>query len=370
MANERISCAIKGNYISPEGAVELRSTGQPRAAVPTSVLPRGLILVRSLGVNDIFGFLLGDYVEAHEIRGARGLARTGDHPQDIFGLQDTAADQVLLGHDDHLLSRAGLAAAHGMDTPVEVHAVDDRFDMGKGVDRGGRTVLRNHAGGVAGFSEDGNGAHGEILGRVGDGLANGFGDGESAALAAAAARTEVGDVAFGFDYDARHDLNRLARILAAGGFSGEHDRVGAIKDGVGDVAGFGARGTRVFDHRLEHLGGGDDGLAPGGGATDHVLLYHRDFFGRHFDAEIAAGDHDSVGGFEDFFQMIDGLRLFEFGNDRDIALVRGDDSLDGRDIGGGADEGESDGIDSVPEAKLQVLAIFGSHGRNGEGDSG
>src|SRR5207302_11514827 len=54
MANERISCAIKGNYISPEGAVELRSTGQPRAAVPTSVLPRGLILVRSLGVNDIF----------------------------------------------------------------------------------------------------------------------------------------------------------------------------------------------------------------------------------------------------------------------------------------------------------------------------
>ena len=101
-----------------------------------------------------------------------------------------------------------------------------------------------------------------------------------------------------------------------------------------------------------------------------MFLDHRDFFGSHFDAEIAAGDHDSVGSFEDFFQMIDGLRLFEFGNDRDIALVRGDDSLDCRNIGGGADEGESDGIDSVPEAKLQVLAIFGSHGRNGEGDSG
>ncbi len=136
-------------------------------------------------------------------------------------------------------------------------------------------------------------------------------------------------------------------VLAAGGFGGEHDGVGAVEDGVGDVAGFGARGARVFDHRFEHLRGGDDRLAPGGGAADHVLLNHRNFFRRHLDAEIAAGDHDSVGGFEDFFQMIDGLRLFELGDDRDIALVRGDDLLDLGDVGGGADERKRDGIDAV-----------------------
>src|SRR5579864_5213908 len=225
MANERISCAIKGNYISPEGAVELRSTGPPRAAVPTSVLPRDFIFVRSLGVDDIFGFLLGDDMQAHEVRGARGLAGAGDYAQHVFGLKDAAADQVLLGHDDHLLGGAGLAAAHGVDAPVEIHAVDDRLDVGEGVDRGGRAVLRDHAGGVAGFGEDGDGAHGEIFGGVRDGLADGFGDRESSALAAAATRTEVGDIAFSFNHDARHDLNRLARIVSAGRLSGEHDSV-------------------------------------------------------------------------------------------------------------------------------------------------
>jgi hypothetical protein len=162
---------------------------------------------------------------------------------------------------------------------------------------------------------------------VSDGFADGFGDGESAVLAAAAVLHEVGHVAFGFDDDARHDGNGFAGILAAGGFGGEHDGVGAVENGVGDVAGFGARGARVFDHRLEHLRGGDDGLAPGGGAADDVLLNDGNFFRRHLDAEIAAGDHDSVGGFENFFEMIDGLRLFEFRDDGDIAAVRGNDLL-------------------------------------------
>jgi hypothetical protein len=166
-------------------------------------------------------------------------------------------------------------------------------------------------------------------------------------LAAAAVLDEVVHVAFGFDDDARHDGNGFAGILAAGGFGGEHDGVGAVENGVGDVAGFGARGARVFDHRLEHLRGGDYGLAPGGGAADDVLLNDWDFFRRHFYAEIAASDHDSVGGFENFFQVIDGLRLFEFRDDGDVAVVLGDDLLDHADIGGGADEGKRDGVDAV-----------------------
>ena len=182
-----------------------------------------------------------------------------------------------------------------------------------------RAIFRNHAGGVAGFSEDCDGAHGQVFGGVSDRFADGFGDGESAVFAAAAKLDEVAHVAFSFDHDARHDGDRFARILSAGGFGGEHDGVGAVENGVGHVAGLGARGARVFDHRFEHLGGGDDGLAPGGGAANDVLLNDGNFFGRHFDAEVAAGDHDSVGDFENFFEMIDGLRLLEFGDDRDIA---------------------------------------------------
>ena len=89
-----------------------------------------------------------------------------------------------------------------------------------------------------------------------------------------------------------------------------------------------------------------------------MLLDHWNFFGRHFDAEIASRDHDSVSDFQDLFQMVDGLRLFEFRDDRDIALVRGDDLLDLRDIGGGAHERERHRVDTVLQSELEVLAIF------------
>ena len=68
------------------------------------------------------------------------------------------------------------------------------------------------------------------------------------------------------------------------------------------------------------------GLPPRGGAADDVLLDDGNFFGGHFDAEIAAGDHDAVGDFEDVVEVIDGLRLFELGDDRDVAAVGGDDA--------------------------------------------
>src|SRR5579864_5194965 len=151
-------------------------------------------------------------------------------------------------------------------------------------------------------------------------------------LAAAAGLAQVSDIALGFDHDARHDGDRLARILTAGGFGGKHDGVGAVEDCVGDIAGLGARGAGVFDHGFEHLGGGDDRLAPGGGAADDVLLNDGNFFGSHLNAEIAAGDHDSVGGFENFFQMIDGLGLLELGNHGDIAAMRGDNLPDHADV--------------------------------------
>src|SRR5580658_319338 len=308
--------------------------------------------------RDALGFLVGDYVEAHEVGGTGKLAGAGDYAEHVSGLQQAAADQVLLGHGDHLFGGMRLAAAHGMHSPVEIHAADYWFRMSEGVERDFGAVFGNHAGGVARLGEDGNCAHGQVFGGVRDGFADGFGDGESAVLAAAAVLDEVSHVAFGFDDDARHDGDGFAGILAASGFSGEHDGVGAVEDGVGYVAGFGARGARVFDHRLEHLRSGDYRLAPGGGTADYVLLNDGDFFRGHFYAEVAAGDHDSVGCFENFFQMIDGLRLFQFRDYGDVAVVLGDDLFDHDDVGGGADEGNRNRVDAVGQAEFQVLAIF------------
>ena len=112
------------------------------------------------------------------------------------------------------------------------------------------------------------------------------------------------------------------------------------------------------------------GLRHAGRPADYVLLNDGNFFGRHFDAEIAAGDHDSVGGFENFFEMIDGLRLFQFGDDGDVAAVLSDDLFDHLHVGGGADERDRDRVDAVGESELEILAIFFGERRNRQGDPG
>ena len=50
-----------------------------------------------------------------------------------------------------------------------------------------------------------------------------------------------------------------------------------------------------------------------------MLLDDGNFFRRHLDAQISARDHDPVRDFEDFFEMIDRLRLFQLGDDGHIA---------------------------------------------------
>ena len=143
--------------------------------------------------------------------------------------------------------------------------------------------------------------------------------------------------------------------LPAADLGGEHDGVGAVVDGVGDVGGFGAGGARVVDHGFEHLGGGDDGLAILGGAADDVLLDGGDFFGRDFDAEIAARDHDAVGDFEDAVEMLDGLGLFELGDDPGVGLEGGEAVLDVANVVGGADEGDGDGVDALADGEDRGL---------------
>ena len=45
-----------------------------------------------------------------------------------------------------------------------------------------------------------------------------------------------------------------------------------------------------------------------------MLLNDGNFLRRHLHPEIAARDHHAIGGFENFFEMVDGLRLLQLGN--------------------------------------------------------
>ena len=97
-----------------------------------------------------------------------------------------------------------------------------------------------------------------------------------------ALRGEHGGLAQGgalLAFDAAGDfvehLHAIEGVFADRGFAGEHDAVGLFVDGVGDIGDLGARGHGLGDHRFQHVGGDDDGLALGDAGLDGAALNHR-----------------------------------------------------------------------------------------------
>jgi hypothetical protein len=53
----------------------------------------------------------------------------------------------------------------------------------------------------------------------------------------------------------------LKGVISLSSFSGQHDAIGSIENGVGNVGGLSAGRPRLLDHRLQHLGGANHTLA-------------------------------------------------------------------------------------------------------------
>ena len=205
-------------------------------------------------------------------------------------------------------------------------------------------------------------------------LGGGAGDGAAlgAGLVAFGERRQAlgEDVLLGGLDDAAIVLDRLDGVLADAGLAGEHHGVGAVDDGVGDVGGLGAGGAGVVDHRVEHLGGDDDRLGVALGQFDGALLDDRDLFEGHFDAEVAAGDHDAVEGGDDVVEVVDRLRLLDLGDDGEAAALLVHDPVDVVDVAAAADEGEGDDVDAGAQGPAEVLLVLLGEGGDGDGDAG
>ena len=175
---------------------------------------------------------------------------------------------------------------------------------------------------------------------------------------------------FGGADDACHGLDGLDRVGADAGLAGEHDGVGAVEDGVGDVGCFGAGRSGCADHGFEHLRGDDDGLGLVAAAFDGSFLHHGDVFEGEFDAEVASGDHDSVEDLDDVVEAFHGLWFLDFGDegDGDALLVHDAVALFG--VRGAADEGEGDHVGAVSEGPAQVVLVLLGEGGDADGDSG
>ena len=76
-----------------------------------------------------------------------------------------------------------------------------------------------------------------------------------------------------------------------------------------------------MNHALEHLRGHDNGLVGTDGLVDQATLDAGNEFLSHFDAQVAAGNHDAVGSFKNFVDVVHTFLVLDFGNDADVAVV-------------------------------------------------
>eukprot|EP01139_Manchomonas_bermudensis_P026266 Amastigsp_a849353_34.p2 type:complete len:364 gc:universal Amastigsp_a849353_34:418-1509(+) len=169
--------------------------------------------------------------------------------------------------------------------------------------------------------------------------------------------------ALGLDADAGHHLNRLARVLPRRGLAREHNGVGPVEDGVGDVCCLGACGARVAYHRVKHLGGCDDGLASNIALPDHSLLLVAHVLDGDLDAEVATCHHDSVRDLENFVKVCDALARLDLRDDSDARLADAGDRAHGLDVCCVANERRGDHVDVHPDAELDVGFVFLGHRR-------
>ena len=129
---------------------------------------------------------------------------------------------------------------------------------------------------------------------------------------------------FNPERDLIHHGGGFDGIFSAGSFAAEHDDIRAVKNRVADVGNFRTGRARVNRHALQHLRCDDDGLADSVAFLDDVLLDNRHVFGGNFDAQIAARNHDSVADGNNFVNILDALKVFDFGNNFHVAAVLDD----------------------------------------------
>ena len=110
--------------------------------------------------------------------------------------------------------------------------------------------------------------------------------------------------------------------MADRGLLGQHDRVGPVEHRVRDVGDLGARRQRIRHHRHQHLRRGDHRAAGPVRGADDPLLGGRNPLDRDLDAQIAARDHDRVGGGDDRVEPLQRLLLLDLRHQRQIGQRR------------------------------------------------
>ena len=134
-------------------------------------------------------------------------------------------------------------------------------------------------------------------------------------------------------------MHAFHRVFTDGGFAGEHHAVGLFVDGIGDVGDLGTGGDGLSDHRFQHVGGDDHGLAVGDAGLDSAALDDGKLLEGALDTEIPSGDHHGIGGAHDLIQVVDGGLVFNLRDDANEGFFLREKITQERDVGGVTHEG-------------------------------
>ncbi len=306
------------------------------------------------------------------------LARPDEPPLEELPFDDL--DQVLA-----MLHVAGeVDRAH---SPQELDPSRDLRVGGEDEGRHDRAIARQPAGGEAALGEGDDAAAVELARRVHGGGGDDVGDLDRAAgrsmlfgrlqglqgtwrgrresagrerriarYFAALKGLELVDL--GLDDDLRHRTHRFGGEAPGRRLARQHQRVGAVEDGVRHVRGLGARRTWLDHHRLEHLGRDDDRFPQPASGRDDALLQHRNLVQRHFDAEVAARHHDGVGRRDDLVDVLDRRCALELGDDRNRRAVGRHDRPDRRDVSRPADVARGDVVGALFDGEGDVRGVL------------
>ena len=193
----------------------------------------------------------------------------------------------------------------------------------------------------------------------GDGLADGAGSVAAEFLGASgAARIAL----LGGADDAVHHRDHFDGMPSDGGLAGEHERVGAVPDRIGDIGGFSASWPGAGGHRFQHLGGNDHGIMARPAAAMMRRWATGTSAGPTSTPRSPAGDHRAVGGGDDRGQVRDRGDGLDFGDQRDFAVGGVDSALGFGEVVGAADEREGEEVDAVLDGEADVCAVLDGDG--------
>ena len=244
------------------------------------------------------------------------MADDGDQIALAPGLHAQDAEAVLVIMEGHALDEPGedfraavgrLLDQHGMNAAVQLELTRLLGRVAKGENGLTGTVRGNQAwqrvgcrAAAVGRSSSSNsrwledhenrGAEsvfvGRRHGRLGNGGRSGLGTVNKLVLFRMSQRFLIGGISFRRHDNFPHHFDRLHWVLALSCFPRQHDTVGTVVDGIGNIRNFGTRRTRRFGHAFEHLRRDNDGLAGRIASGHHFLLGIGHLLQRDFDAQL------------------------------------------------------------------------------------